>query len=96
LSDIFEAQKVAPRFLLRLARRRRLFLSEKASKEDLVHALCMAPISWDDANTIADAINKEDRDSRQMAKRLTGDLDFDGVPTALERVKGWLEENHEC
>lgn len=95
LTDLFEAQSVAPRFLLRLARRRGLFLSDKAAKDDLVRALCMAPISWDDANAIAEAIRKEDPDSRQMARRLTGGLDFAAVPAALERVKGWLEANHE-
>jgi hypothetical protein len=91
LSDLFEAQNVPSRFLLRFARRRGLFLSEKASKEELVHALCMAPISWDEVNAIAEAINTEDRDSRQMTKRLAGDIDFEAVPSALERVKAWLE-----
>src|ERR1700722_10880066 len=91
LSDLFEAQNVPSRFLLRFARRRGLFLSEKASKEEVVHALCMAPIAWDEVNAIAEAINTEDRDSRQMTKRLAGDLDFEAVPSALERVKAWLE-----
>src|ERR1700690_3648710 len=92
LSDLFKAQNVAPRFLLRFARRRGFFLSEKCPKEDLVRALCMAAISWDDVNAVADAINTEERDTKQMAAQLTGGVDFAGVPAALEKVRTWLEE----
>ena len=95
LSDLFETQNLAPRFLLRFARRRGLFLSDKASKEDLVRALCMAPISWEDVAVIADAINADDRDTNQMTVQLTSGVDFEGLPGALERVKTWLEANQE-
>jgi hypothetical protein len=94
LSDLFEAQNVAQRFLLKLARRRGLFLSEKASREELVHALCMAPISREEVNAIAEAVNTEDRESRQMTKQLIGRQD-PAVASALERVKSWLEERGE-
>jgi len=30
-----------------------------------------------------------------MTIQLTGGVDFDGLPGALERVKGWLEANRE-
>src|SRR5579862_8476466 len=91
LSDLFESQSVAPRFLLRMARRRGLFLSEKASRDDLVRAICMAPVSWDEINAIAEAINTEDREGNRMTKRLSGSLELEAVPAALERVKAWLE-----
>src|SRR5882672_7402129 len=93
LSDLFESQNVPPRFLLRLARRRGLFLSEKAARDDIVRVLCMAPVSWDEVNAIAEAINTEDREGSRMTKRLAGSLDLGAVPAALERVKGWLESN---
>jgi hypothetical protein len=93
LSDLFESQNVPPRFLLRLARRRGLFLSERAAREDVVRTLCMAPISWDEVNAIAEAINTEDREGSRMTKRLGGSLDLEAVPAALERVKAWLESN---
>lgn len=95
LSDLFKAQNVAPRFLLRFARRRGLFLSDKTPKEEIVRALCMAPISWDDVNAIAEAINTEDRETKQMSTQLTSGVDFDGVPAALDKVKTWLEDNRE-
>ncbi len=95
LSDLFEAQNLPPRFLLRFARRRGLFLGDKTAKEDLIRALCMAPISWEDVGTIAEAINADDRDTNQMTVQLTAGVDFDGLPGALERVKGWLEANRE-
>ena len=95
LSDLFKAQHVPPRFLLKFARRRGLFLSEKASKNDLVCALCMAPISWDDVNAIAEAINTEECDVKHMSTQLTDGFDLDGLPSALERVKTWLEGNRE-
>lgn len=95
LSDLFTAQNVSPRFLLRFARRRGLFLSDKGTKEDLVRALCMAPISWEDVSVIAEAINSEDRDTKQMTVQLTSGVDFSGLPAALERVKSWLEANRE-
>ena len=95
LSDLCKAQNIAPRFLLRFARRRGLFLSDKSSKDELVQGLCMAPISWDDVSVLAEAINTEERDTKQMTTQLTDGVDFDGVPAALERVKSALEANRE-
>jgi hypothetical protein len=91
LSDLFKAQHVAPRFLLKFARRRGLFFSEKSEKDNLIRALCMAPISWDDVNVIAESINTDERDNKQMTTQISGGIDFDGIQPALERVKSWLE-----
>lgn len=43
LADLFKAQNVSPRFLLKFGRRHGMFFSEKAKKETLVRALSMAP-----------------------------------------------------
>ena len=96
LADLFKAQNVAPRFLLKLGRRRGLFLSDKASKEDLARALSMAPISWDDLKVIAEEISTDDRGSKQMATQISGGIDFDGVAPAIEKVKAALEGNREA
>lgn len=95
LADLFKAQNVSPRFLLKFGRRRGLFLSEKAKKSELVRALSMAPLAWEDVLSIAEEISTEDKGSKQMTTQLTGGIDFNKVAPAIESVKTWLEGNRE-